>query len=389
MSHHFALSAGFSPASLNPALALAEALRKRFPGSRATLCGPAGVWQESLAAQHGCEYFAYSNRGLPRTPWGAFRSMAANWSGQRALAAFLRQQGVTMVLANDSLALGRAALACRLPLAIFDYQSVPSRATRRLSSSAELVCLAFPEAREALNPRAPMRVTGVPLRGDFGRERQLDYRRSAARQHRAAQSGLGRTRRLPALRPPRLVVLGGGRDGHLLNRVAPRALYKLGAVRRGWQIVHQTGRRDLEITRELYRKFAVPALVAPIIADMPRTLARADLAISRAGGAMLAELAAGGVPAVLVPHAQADNDHQRRNAELVGAGGSALLADARDVEGRFDDHLAELLKGLLPDSERLQAMAQQASRQARPAAAWQVAEMIAELLTVQPAKQAG
>lgn len=387
--HHFALSAGTSPSDLQPALALAAALRKRFADCRITLCGPLGAWQQAQAAAQSCEYFNVKGLAARSTAWDAFRSLAAAWSGQRALAGFLRRQRVTLAIAHDGRSLGRAAAACRVPLVVLDYESQPSRATRALAPSAELVCVAWPEARQALADRAPVRVTGVPLRGGYGRQRQLDYRRSAARESRAAQRGMGRLRALPALRPPRLVVLGGGREGHLPNRVVPRALYKLGAKRQGWQIVHQSGRRDLDATRELYRKLAVSALVVPYIADLPRTLARADLAIARPGGAVLAELAACGVPGVLVPHAQADDDHQRANAERLALEGAALLADPRDVAGRFDDHLAGLLGELLTDPPRRRALADGMARRARPDAAWHVAEMIAEVVSSSPAMRAG
>ena len=90
-------------------------------------------------------------------------------------------------------------------------------------------------------------------------------------------------------------------------------------------------------------KLALEAAVVPFIDDMPQTLAATDLAICRAGGTTLAELAAAGVPAVLLPYPHAADDHQAANARHFAAGGGCVTIDSREVTGRLDAQLAEVV----------------------------------------------
>jgi len=136
------------------------------------------------------------------------------------------------------------------------------------------------------------------------------------------------------------LVLGGSNGSQSLNERAPRALYKSREAINGWQIVHQTGPRDVSATRALYQKLGLKAYVSPFLGDLPSLLLSSDLAISRAGGTTLAELAASGVPAVLVPYPAATDDHQRKNAEAFVTRRAARLVDPREIEGRLDDALA-------------------------------------------------
>ena len=78
----------------------------------------------------------------------------------------------------------------------------------------------------------------------------------------------------------------------------------------GWEIVHQAGEAGVEATRSLYGKLGLDAMVVPFLRNMDRVLGQTDLAVCRAGGSTLAELAAVGVPAVLLPYPHATNDHQ-------------------------------------------------------------------------------
>ena len=80
---------------------------------------------------------------------------------------------------------------------------------------------------------------------------------------------------------------------------------------------------------------------------MPAVLGATDLAVCRAGGTTLAELAAAGVPAVLVPYPHATDDHQAANARLFSAAGGCITIDQRDPAGPLDDQFADMLCFLL------------------------------------------
>ncbi|MCG2682368.1 MAG: hypothetical protein L6306_02000, partial [Planctomycetales bacterium] len=173
-----------------------------------------------------------------------------------------------------------------------------------------------------------------------------------------------------------LLVLGGSGGAHALNENVPPALYKVSRQLRGWRIVHQCGDSDLEATRALYRKFALDAAVEPFLDDVPATLAATDLAITRAGGSTLAELAAAGVPAVLVPYPYATDDHQAINARHYASGRGCITIDGRKLAGRLDDELAEKLCFLLANDDLRRRMSAAMRDLARPHAAEDVAELV-------------
>jgi UDP-N-acetylglucosamine--N-acetylmuramyl-(pentapeptide) pyrophosphoryl-undecaprenol N-acetylglucosamine transferase len=109
--------------------------------------------------------------------------------------------------------------------------------------------------------------------------------------------------------------------------------------------------------------------------DMPRTMAAADVAVSRAGSSTCFELAAVGLPAVLVPSPYVTADHQTANAGHVTAAGGAVLVRDDELDG---ERLAAEVDALLADPPKLATMAEAIRRFARPKAADQIAAMAEE-----------
>lgn len=210
----------------------------------------------------------------------------------------------------------------------------------------------FAQTGEHLPARCRVLHTGNPLRDGFN-----------------SQSEPGR----------QLLILGGSSGARTLNEQVPRAFAQVHAKLTGWKIVHQTGQADADCTGDLYRSLGVEATVVPFVTDMPGTLAQTQLAICRAGGTTLAELAVAAVPAILVPYPHAANNHQRLNADVFSAAGASLVLDDRDAPGQLDRRLAALLSELLDDPPRRAAMAQAMRRMAKPDAASEVARAIVEL----------
>jgi UDP-N-acetylglucosamine--N-acetylmuramyl-(pentapeptide) pyrophosphoryl-undecaprenol N-acetylglucosamine transferase len=132
-----------------------------------------------------------------------------------------------------------------------------------------------------------------------------------------------------ASRPPRVLILGGSQGAHAVNMAMVATAPEL--VRRcpRLEIVHQTGTRDLEMVRGAYRAAGLEARAESFIDGVANEMRQADVVVSRAGATTLAELAALGVPAVLVPFPAAADDHQRRNALVLAEHGAAVLMEER------------------------------------------------------------
>jgi UDP-N-acetylglucosamine--N-acetylmuramyl-(pentapeptide) pyrophosphoryl-undecaprenol N-acetylglucosamine transferase len=181
------------------------------------------------------------------------------------------------------------------------------------------------------------------------------------------------------LRPDLPVVLafGGSQGAQSLNRACIAAF---GGKELPFQLVHVCGprnaeqvRRELEERGERFERYRL----VPYTDRLAAAMAAADLVVARSGGSV-AELAALGKPAILVPYPHATADHQRKNAQEMVAGGAAILVDDADLDGTL---LARLTAELLGDRGRLAAMAASSAALGRPDAAQRVADQMEDILT--------
>jgi UDP-N-acetylglucosamine--N-acetylmuramyl-(pentapeptide) pyrophosphoryl-undecaprenol N-acetylglucosamine transferase len=132
------------------------------------------------------------------------------------------------------------------------------------------------------------------------------------------------------------------------------------------------------MVRAAYREAGLQANVEPFLYDMGRQLGQADVVVCRAGATTLAEIAAAGKSALLVPLPTATDDHQRRNAEALVSRGAAEVLLQRDLTGRA---LARQVLALAADRERRQRMGTAVRMFARPHAAQTIVDRALELAT--------
>jgi UDP-N-acetylglucosamine--N-acetylmuramyl-(pentapeptide) pyrophosphoryl-undecaprenol N-acetylglucosamine transferase len=192
---------------------------------------------------------------------------------------------------------------------------------------------------------------------------------------------------------PVLLVFGGSQGAQTLNRACMDAFAGPAAPAGDLdvQIVHVCGPRNHdEVRAELERRGArfERYRLVPYTSQLAHAMAAADLVVARAGGSV-AELAALGRPAVLVPYPYATADHQRKNAEWMRAAGAAELVADAELDGA---RLARLVRELLGDRERLAAMAAASRRAGKPDATWRVADEIEALVAARlrrPRRQSG
>jgi UDP-N-acetylglucosamine--N-acetylmuramyl-(pentapeptide) pyrophosphoryl-undecaprenol N-acetylglucosamine transferase len=369
---------------LFPGLAVAERLANDAPHLRIVLAGGGREVEEHHVRRAGFEYWPLECRPFPRSWREVFRFLTVNWAGYRAAKRLLEAHRVACVVGLGgyaSVPMARAALSRGVPLVLLEQNLVPGRATRWLARRATVVCTAFAESRPFLPPECLARLTGNPVRSEFLRHAaRRRYDRDPAPRH---VSSLWTNR--PRKSPPgvrRLLVLGGSGGARPLNQSVPPALYQARAALSNWTVVHQSGAAGLESTEALYRAAGIRARVVPFLTNLSAVLSGSDLAISRAGGTALAELAVLGVPAILIPYPHAADDHQRKNAEVFAAAGAAVLIDQRESGENLDRHLAAWLAALAGDDGRRAAMSQAMRGLGLPDASWDIAKMIRDLAGV-------
>lgn len=361
-TNHIVFSGGGTGGHLFPGLAVADRLASGIPQVRISFCGSGKSFERKHVERAGFEYLALPARPLPHGACEAVAFVVENLASYLAAKRFLKEEQVAAVVGLGGYAsapMARAAVRCRVPLVLMEQNAVAGKATRWLAGRAALICTAFEQVGASLRTRCPVRVTGNPVRSGF-------LRKGKAESGKRTEGGPLST----------LLVLGGSGGARALNENVPRALYKIRPQLAGWRIVHQSGEADLETTQTLYSKLDLPATVVPFLGDMPTVLAATDLAVCRAGGTTLAELAVAGVPAVLLPYPHATDDHQAANARHFATGGGCVTIDEREVQGRLDDQLADMLCFLLANDGLREQMSDAMCDLARPNAADDVAELI-------------
>ncbi|MDB6049849.1 MAG: UDP-diphospho-muramoylpentapeptide beta-N-acetylglucosaminyltransferase [Pseudomonas sp.] len=246
---------------------------------------------------------------------------------------------------------GLAAKLAGIPLIIHEQNAIAGTANRSLVPFASRVCEAFPDT---FSKSAKRRTTGNPVRSELFLETP-----------RQALAG----------RKARLLILGGSLGAEPLNKLLPEALALLPLELRP-EVFHQAGKNHDEITAERYRTAGVEAQVAPFIKDMAQAYGWADLVVCRAGALTVSELAAAGLPSLLVPLPHAIDDHQSRNADYLAREGAAFVMP-QATTGVAE--MAARLTEVLMQPEQLNSMARTARRLAKPDATRTVVEVCLEV----------
>lgn len=172
----------------------------------------------------------------------------------------------------------------------------------------------------------------------------------------------------------RLLIFGGSQGARIMADIVPPAVGQLDSALRGLlAIVQQVREEDLGRVRDAYASLGVAAEVAPFFSDLPARMAASHLVVSRSGASTVAELAAIGRPAILVPLPHALDQDQFANAGVLERAGGAL----RIAQDAFTpQRLAAEIAGLIGAPGRLQAMAAAAQSVGRLDAADRLADLV-------------
>ena len=265
-----------------------------------------------------------------------------------------------------SVACGLAAVLWRVPVVVAEQNAVPGSANRLVARFARASAVSFDGT--AL-PRAT--VTGNPLRDEIlGVDRRRDRERARIQLD------------LPLDR--KVVVAFGGSLGALRINTAVQRARALWRHRSDVALYHVVGARDWDLvggdSLDGDHDHDGPGeglLYRPVRYEdrMPLVLAAADVAVCRAGATSVAELAAVGLPAVLVPLPGAPGDHQTANARALSDAGAAVLVPDGELDGA---RVVAEVDALLAEPDRLERMAAAAAAAGRPDAGERVADLVEE-----------
>ncbi|HKY94240.1 MAG TPA: undecaprenyldiphospho-muramoylpentapeptide beta-N-acetylglucosaminyltransferase [Kiloniellales bacterium] len=322
------IAAGGTGGHMFPAQALTRLLVERgwrvalFTDKRGKDFGPdlAEVQTHRLAAA------AVLGTGLWRKALAGLQILRGTWQAKH----LLRKLGAKAVVGFGgyaSVPTVWAAGKLGLKVVIHEQNAVIGRANRLLAPKAGAIATSFASVRglpETLKER--IHLTGNPVR--------------------AAIAEVGR--RPYAVPGPRdrltLLVTGGSQGARVFNELVPAAVCRLpDAIKTRLKVVQQVRGSDLQEVAATYKACGVEAELKPFFDDMPQRLAQATLLLCRSGASTVAEIAAAGRPALLVPYPFAADDHQRANAEaLCAAGGGWVMHQSELDVARLSAELERL-----------------------------------------------
>jgi UDP-N-acetylglucosamine--N-acetylmuramyl-(pentapeptide) pyrophosphoryl-undecaprenol N-acetylglucosamine transferase len=248
-----------------------------------------------------------------------------------------------------------------VPTMLLEQNAVPGLTNRWLARFVQAAAVTYDSTQAFFGSKAF--VSGNPVRPEF-------FAAAGPTQESALDDTASVTR---------VLVFGGSQGAHAINVAMVEAAPQLAAGGSHLRLVHQTGERDVEMVRTAYTRAGFQADVEPFLYDMGEQLGRADLVVCRAGATTLAEIAASGKAAILIPLPTATDDHQRRNAEALAAAGAADLLLQQDVSGAA---LAARILALAADRERRRRISAAARSFARPDAAKAIVDRALELVGV-------
>ncbi len=352
----YLIAGGGTGGHVFPALALAGEIRRRRPDAPIVFVGTRRGLETDLVPRAGWPLEFVRARGL------VGKGAKARLEGLLALPlafadsiSILSRHAPRTVVGVGGYASGplvATAWAKRIPTVIHEQNAIPGLTNRLLAKIATRITTGTNAGASRLSGVA----VGNPVRREFFEVPSLGGREVPRRM--------------------RVLVVGGSQGAAILNRLLPAALARVAASGVRFTAIHQTGKGRAEDVAAAYGRHAFPAAdVSPVafVEDMAKAYADADLLVARAGAMTVAEIAAAGRPAVLVPFAGATHGHQEANARALEAeGGAVVLTEAQATE----ESLAGAIAALLGNPARLAALGDAARGSAKPDAAARLCDVV-------------
>lgn len=332
------IMAGGTGGHVFPALALAQAYQKK--GASIYWLGTRHGLEASKIPEFGIPFYAIPMQGIRGKSWRSWIQFPWRFLYSLFFAyQLIKKNRIDVVFGFGGFVTapgGLAAFLARKPLFLHEQNAVMGSANRLLSRFAKRIFIAFPEVNMQ---NRQMHDVGNPVRANL-----LQLPEPLLRFGEKRQSG-----------PLRILILGGSLGARAMNTCIPSMLALFEEKNRP-EVWHQTGRQHFLACEALYQEKGLSQGVqlSAFIDEMQVAYLWADLVICRAGALTLAELAAVGLPSILIPFPFAIDDHQTQNAKHFVKAGAAFLEPEKSLTPA---RLKETVKTLMEDENLRVTMA--------------------------------
>lgn len=359
------IAGGGTGGHLYPGIAVAREILRRMPNARVSFAGTARGLEARVLPREGFELDLIRSAGL-KGKSAISRLQGLTLLGPSALDAWRvlsrrRPHAVVGVGGYSSGPVVALAALRGIATMVLEQNATPGLTNRMLAPFVRAAAVTYDEALGFFRGRGF--VAGNPVRAEFFVPE-------------AGASAAADSQRARPNAPPGVLILGGSQGAHAINLAVVAAAAELVRRHADLRLVHQTGERDLGEVRTAYEQRQVRARAESFLDPVVSEVMSADLVVCRAGATTLAELAAVGKPALLVPLPTATDDHQRKNADVLARAGAAVVVDQSALTG---ERLAREIGALIGDPERLAAMGKAMRSFARPDAAARIVDRLVQI----------
>jgi UDP-N-acetylglucosamine--N-acetylmuramyl-(pentapeptide) pyrophosphoryl-undecaprenol N-acetylglucosamine transferase len=345
------IAGGGTGGHLFPGIAIAEAFVEREMGNEVLFIGTErGIETKVLAGE---KFPLRTIKARPLKGRSLIGKLKALWSIPKVISeafSILKEFQPQLVLGVGGYASGPTLLAAsllRMKRAIHEQNVVPGMTNRILKWFSQRIFVSFEETKRYF-PKGRTILTGNPIRKEFSISTPIEEKRWDRFT---------------------ILVFGGSAGAHRINVAMMEALSSLEAVKSRLRFIHQTGREDIDFVSKGYHERGFDALVRPFFEEMAMCYQISDLVVCRSGASTVAELAACGKAAILIPYPYAAHNHQLINAkQLVDLGGAVMIRD-EELNG---PSLAKTILHLYGHPEERGRMEEAIQRLGRPRSAEEI-----------------
>lgn len=337
---------GGTAGHINPAIAVANQMRERYPDCKVLFIGATGHMEEKLVPQAGYELKCLPGSGLSRklNPAGIRQNLHAVkcvLNAVKECKRIFREFQPDIIIGTGGYASFPAIYAgssMKIPTCVHESNAVPGVTTKLAAKMVDRVLVCFEESKHYYSDASKVEVVGMPVQKDF-----------IYKDREAARAELG-------LSDEKLVVSAFGSLGAKVMNETMAEVFRMerdegfpfchihatGSF--GWEwmpgLVKEKG-VDLEENRQIEMR--------EYIYNMPTLMAAADVYIGRAGAGTCNEIVASGLPCILIPSPNVTNNHQEKNARLLEARGGAVVIVEKECT---PEKVYAQVKELLADDPR-------------------------------------
>ncbi|MBR5126060.1 MAG: undecaprenyldiphospho-muramoylpentapeptide beta-N-acetylglucosaminyltransferase [Oscillospiraceae bacterium] len=364
---------GGTAGHINPAIAVANMMKERYPDCNILFIGATGHMEEKLVPQAGFELKCLPGSGLSRklNLAGIKKNLYAVkcvLDAVKACKAIYREFKPDAVIGTGGYASFPALYAAqsmKIPTCVHEANAVPGVTTKLAAAKADRVLVAFAESVQYYKNPERVEVVGMPVRREFIYTKKEDARKALG------LSG-------------HIVVSAFGSQGAKVMNETMADMFPL-EQKNGFPFhhIHATGSFGKEWMPKRVKDNGVdyenqPTIdIREYIYDMPLVLAAADVIIGRAGSATCNEIGAAGTPCILIPSPNVTNNHQEKNARVLEAAGGAIVVLEKDCS---PEGIYSIVTELLADEARREDMSRKLHAMVRLDSAERICDIVEELI---------